>query len=766
VSISGHYFTGALAVEFDGQPAPSFTVNNDGSITATSPAGAAGTVDVTVVTLAGQSATSAADQFTYVLPLPTVTGLNPTSGPLAGGTSVVVTGQYLTGAVEVLFGNQAAPSITVNSDSQVTAVSPAASSAGTVEVTVVTPTGVSNPSPVEEFTYVAGPTVGGISPSGGPTTGGTQVTITGSGFMGASAVSFGGTPATSFTVNSDSQVTATSPAGAAGTVDVTVTTVYGTSTTSPADQFTYNHGTPTVTLVSPPSGPVTGGTVVNVSGTNFTSGAVVRFGGVAVTTVYVISAGSLVVVSPAAPAGPATVDVTVTTTSGSSATNANDHFTYVAPVPAVSGLSPTSGPTAGGATVTVTGSGFTGASIVDFGSTAVTSFTVNSTGTQLTVTSPTVSPAGGTVDVTVTTPGGISATSANDRFDFVPAPTVTNLSASSGLPTGWTFVTVDGTNFIPNASTVKFGNTVSPTYVVLNSGALVAFSPPGTGTVDITVTTAGGTSATSTVDQFTYKYPVPTVSGLRPTTGPAAGGTVVTITGTNFSTAATVKFGNNTATSVTVNSGTSITATSPSGTGTVDVTVTTAGGTTAVNATDKFTYVGIPAVTAVSPASGPLTGGTLVTITGSNFTSPATVKFGATASGFVSVNSPTSITALAPASTSAGTVDITVTTAGGTSATVTADQYTYKYAVPVVSSVSPNTGSHSGGTVVTITGSGFAAGATVTFGSNAATSVVVNGTGTQITATSPTGNTGSVDITVTTAGGTSATTTADKFTYV
>ena len=82
----------------------------------------------------------------------------------------------------------------------------------------------------------------------------------------------------------------------------------------------------------------------------------------------------------------------------------------------------------------------------------------------------------------------------------------------------------------------------------------------------------------------------PTVSGISPSSGPAGGGTVVTITGTNLSGATGVKFGTTAGTSLTVNSGTSIKITSPAGTGTVDVTVTTSGGTSATSTADKFTY--------------------------------------------------------------------------------------------------------------------------------------------------------------------------------
>jgi hypothetical protein len=108
---------------------------------------------------------------------------------------------------------------------------------------------------------------------------------------------------------------------------------------------------------------------------------------------------------------------------------------------------------------------------------------------------------------------------------------------------------------------------------------------------------------------------VPTVTGVSPTSGPTAGGTSVTITGTGFTGATAVKFGTTSAPTFTVNSATQITATAPAGTGTVDVTVTTPGGTSAVNApADRFTYTSAPVISAV---------GTLTSTQGSAITTLA-----------------------------------------------------------------------------------------------------------------------------------------------
>jgi IPT/TIG domain len=112
-------------------------------------------------------------------------------------------------------------------------------------------------------------------------------------------------------------------------------------------------------------------------------------------------------------------------------------------------------------------------------------------------------------------------------------------------------------------------------------------SPAGSGIVNVTVTTPEGPSAASPTDLFSY---LPSVTGVAPSSGPQAGGTTVTITGTNFSAVTNVKFGANSAPSFTVSSATSITAVSPAGFGSVDVTVTTAGGTSLTSAADTFTY--------------------------------------------------------------------------------------------------------------------------------------------------------------------------------
>jgi hypothetical protein len=168
------------------------------------------------------------------------------------------------------------------------------------------------------------PSVTGIVPGGGSTAGGTTVTITGTGFTGATDVAFGLANAASMTVDSDIQITAVSPKGA-GPVDVTVTTAGGTSGVTAADQFIFGTA-PTVTSINPSSGPARGQTIVIITGTGFTGATGVNFGLASATNMTVNSDTQIAVVSPA---GSGTAGVTVTTAVGTSAASAANQFTYV-----------------------------------------------------------------------------------------------------------------------------------------------------------------------------------------------------------------------------------------------------------------------------------------------------------------------------------------------------------------------------------------------------------------------------------------------------
>ncbi|RXS80938.1 hypothetical protein EST92_16715 [Streptomyces sp. TM32] len=155
-------------------------------------------------------------------------------GPTTGGNQVTLLGSGFSGTTVVRFGLTSATSFVVVSDNIITAVVPPG--VGIIPVTVTTSHGTSNGFPYIYVGHPAPPAViTSISPTCGLTTGGNTVTINGSGFTGATAVSFGPHPATSFSVVNDNTITAVAPPGT-GTVPVTVTTPGGTSN---AVNYTY-----------------------------------------------------------------------------------------------------------------------------------------------------------------------------------------------------------------------------------------------------------------------------------------------------------------------------------------------------------------------------------------------------------------------------------------------------------------------------------------------------------------------------------------------
>ena len=167
-------------------------------------------------------------------PAPEVDVLSPATGLTTGGTSVTIYGINFLGASSVTFGGTEATIVSV-ADTEITVTSPA-HAAGAVNVVVTTPGGSSINAVT--FTYEAppAPAFDTLSPATGPTTGGTSVTIYGINFLGASSVTFGGTAATIVSVTG-TEITVTSPAHAAGEVNVVVTTPGGSSTDVPT--FTY-----------------------------------------------------------------------------------------------------------------------------------------------------------------------------------------------------------------------------------------------------------------------------------------------------------------------------------------------------------------------------------------------------------------------------------------------------------------------------------------------------------------------------------------------
>ena len=321
--------------------------------------------------------------------------------------------------------------------------------------------------------------------------------------------------------------------------------------------------------------------------------------------------------------------------------------------PTVTGVSPSSGATAGGAVVTITGTGFTGSSAVMFGSSAASSFTVVSA-TTLTA----VSPAGsGTVDVTVTTGGGTSAVSPADHFTYVPPPTATQAIASKTLTqnhaaTAFTPVTGSG-----GASPLSYS--VSPT---LPTGLSFA---PSTGTI------AGTPSAAHTATMYT-----------------------VTVTDANGATA-TASF------SLTVNSAVTATTAVPSTALTQNHAAATFSPVTVAGGTTPLTYSispALPAGLSLNPATGSISGTPTAASAATTYTVTVTDANSATGTAALSLTVNAAVTATTAVASKvltqnrAATAFTPVTVAGGT----TPLTYSIAPALPAGLSLASATGVISG----------------------------------------------------------------------
>lgn len=267
VTITGKNFMrgGKSAVKkvlFGTKAASHVHVVSAGKITVMAPSHATGAVLVRVVGKSGaMSAAAKAARYTYRLPLPNITLVAPTSGPMTGGTAVTITGTYFTGATAVWFGLDPAINVTVVNDTTITATSPAytplvPNTNTSLYVSVLTPAGWALPSMYAGYTFtvpstsslpkvtsVTDTTTNTKDPVTGAATGvaGDSVTIAGSNFTGTTEVDFDSTPATDVTVVDDGTITAVVPAGS-GTADVLVTNASGQSTANaPVDEFDYTN---------------------------------------------------------------------------------------------------------------------------------------------------------------------------------------------------------------------------------------------------------------------------------------------------------------------------------------------------------------------------------------------------------------------------------------------------------------------------------------------------------------------------------------------
>ena len=403
---------------------------------------------------------------------PTLTALVPVKG--APGASVKLTGSHFTGTTGVLFGRTQAAAFTVNSDTQITATVPWDGATGPITVTgpagTITSAGVFSVAPSllgnpASYAQRFGTTLPELAPASGAAY--TTVRLLGLNFTGATGVTFGGVAA-AFTVNSNTQITASVPWGAVSG-PVVVTTPGGTATSQ--NPFTVTSASPQLTM-TPTS--ATAGSVVTLAGAGFLTAKAVTFNKLPAATFTVLSDTSL---TAQVPSGLSSGPVTVVTAGGPVSTSV--FFNALPPVITL----PPSGTS--GAAMTVTGSGFLDASGVTFNGVALPAFTATDN-SHLVFTVPFL-PVSGTFPVSVTSPEGAS-------LPVLSAITVPPVPAATFAPTAGpvgSIVTLAGQYF--TGTTAVTVNGVAAPFQIVDDGHLAVTIPATASSGPITVTTPAGT---------------------------------------------------------------------------------------------------------------------------------------------------------------------------------------------------------------------------------------------------------------------------------
>ncbi len=417
------------------------------------------------------------------------------NGTIAGATLRGLTATVAAGAV-TLYATGGANLYAVTDNAGYNAA-PSTTTLPTAIVTATTNTALRGLAlaPVAAATTPA-PTIASFTPTSAAA--GATVTITGTNFIGTTALTLNGVAITGFTVVNATTITFVVPASASsGTL--AVTTPGGTATSTGSFTFVPAASAPTITSLAPNTAVAGAGAfILTVNGTGFLNTAVINFGATALTTTFV-SATQLTATVPAGQTA-GTYPVTVTNPGASGGTSGAVNFS-VTPAPTLTSLAPSTAAAGSAAfTLTATGTNFTASSVISFNGVALATTLVSATSLMATVPASAIATAG-TVPVTITTsaPGGTTSNAVNFVITApVAAPTVTSFSPARAV-TGVGFtLTVSGTNLVAG-TTINFnGNSYTGTIVGTSGTSYTVVIPasgvPAPGTYNITATNSGGTS--------------------------------------------------------------------------------------------------------------------------------------------------------------------------------------------------------------------------------------------------------------------------------
>jgi hypothetical protein len=605
ITITGTHLTGATSVTLGGAPVNNFTVVSDNSITATVGAGTSGSVMVTT-----PNGSASLDAFTYIPGAPHVTGFTPQHA--AAGTTVTISGTNLDGVTNVNFGGISASSIAVLSPTTITATVSAGSATGSVAL--FSPTGTDS---LAGFSFIPPPpAITAFTPAAAAT--GNVITITGTNFTGVTAVSFGGTQASYFTVVNPTTINAVVNGGTTG--NVMVTTLAGTATLG---GFTYMAPTSAITSFTPAGGAP--GTTVTIVGTGFNGTSGVQFGGAIAASFQFISSDTIQATIGAGSTG------TIAVTDNYGTVYSAAKFTVTSPAATITSFNPAAATT--NMTVVITGTHLTGATAVSFGGTAAASFTIMSDNEIDAVVG-----AGATGNLVVTMPGGPLTLSGFTFTPYIVAPTLTSMNpytANQG-----TQVSLFGGGFT-GTTRVTFGGVPAASFTVVSDGVIHATIGSGASGAVVVTNPMGSSQITG----FVWHPVPPTITYVDPSIATSGGS--ITIHGTNLTTTSSISIGGwpgpFSALNITVLSDTTVSCTVNTLSVSGPVTLYTSGGQASL-ANLNIVPAGTPAISSISPATGPA--GTVVTINGVNLGNTIGVGFGGVASSSFTIVSPNQITAV------------------------------------------------------------------------------------------------------------------------
>lgn len=484
----------------------------------------------------------------------------------------------------------------------------------------------------------------------------------------------------------------------------------GDTVTGPADAIVLQDGVaPTdtgpiaevlLTSVFPIKGPSTGSISVQIDGAGFDRDTEVFFGATKSPEVTFVDDDQLSAEVPAGEAG--VVSVRVVNANGND--TLVDAFTYADPI-RVETIDPTRSPTTGGVPFTIRGAGFEGEVTVSMGGrTAPDVVLVNST-TLAGVTPPGVA---GAQDVRVTSEAG--TTLAQGAVVYYDATAVSDIFPGAGITTGGDTITITGTGFDAPVA-VSIGGKVA-TVVSGDADSLTITTPSNPpGAADVVVTSANGTARVEGGFLYLTNPNDPTISvvDVVPNHGPSAGGNTAVARGTGFNGGPLSVTVDGITATVLDSTNSSVLFTLPAGTAGADVDVEVTSGGQSRTITDGYTY--LARLDDVTPDRGASTGGTTVTLQGAGFKPGTQVYFGTQAATGVTVaGNGSSITATTPPG-QGGLVHVSVRYDGYEVTLPDAFYYTEDLALYALN---PRRGSQSGGTLVTLTGKGFAPDLSVT----------------------------------------------------